>query len=932
MKMSTREEAINVAVALALQQNFALGADAEKISAGGQSCDITVHEEADAHNFTAVECKHGQSATNKRDAVNNAKRWLKKPACWNAVALCYPDELKAAPSSALTPNALAARKDYLMAQVTKDGVQGKWVFGKLSDLAELIKDVEDRDIKLVVNTLKQAIDSAAESMTRKTIKEIAKVLQVLYEPKDSEIDHRPASIACLLLTNTALLHDRMEESAAVQGLTKLRLLQNAPNIHTKLLDNWRKIRKVDYAPVLDPAIAILENLPNHQRTTDALHLLVDACVEVAPRIRRLRFDHAGPLYHTLLESAKYDGSFYTSTPASILLAEIAMPPSWLGMDWADVNQLAKLKICDPACGTGTLLMASARAMQERLIDAGEAKLLDELHIHLVQDILFGLDINRHAIHLAASMLTLNAPTVNYDKMGMYQMHNQVARADKSKHGARDKVRAGSLDLLIDNEQYIPGTAHDDAHTRTTAQGVALEAPPIKGKCDLVIMNPPYTRNSLRNLHLPKAERELIQRHEIEIAQTAANKVHRQIIDQTALRTFFTPIADILLKKENGSLAMVCPFTICTSPSGKNERAFLTDPKHLHLELVITSHDNRRIFFSENTRIHECLIVARRVGYYAEAPTHTHFVLLAENPSTANGARQLAKAIRAAVNGDHSPLGEYGYMITVKTEQLRDRAWNEACFYDQALFHNYQTLLANAAIVPIAEVAEVEPAGRRVQDAFDKAKQRQSPDRRALWDHKTERQTKMQTTADAYIVPTNDMSDYAAMLWEKRSNLLLAGRTRLNLNRTPAVYSKTRLLGSAFVPVTPNANNKQELCKAWCVWLNSTLGVLSFLNIRQKQLTYPQFALDSLRSLPVPHPDRCDVNLLAQTFDKYANAKLNAFPDICDDTVRHALDEAVVRAVSGIDLKMIERCRTAISREPSVTNETEPLLACENGDV
>ena len=925
--MSTREEAINTAIAFALRENFALSADPEKTSSGGKSCDITVRENSDDHNCTAVECKNGQDATQRRDAVNNAKRWLKNPAYWNAIALCYPDELKNASSSDLTVHKLARRDDYLMAQVNTNGVQGRWKFGKLSDLVELIKDVEDRDIKLVAKSLDDTINAAADLITRQTTKKLAEILQVPYKLTESETDRRPALIACLLLTNTVLLHDRMQKQNAVHGLKKLSSLKKHINTYIALWRDWEKIRQVDYAPVIDPAIAIMETLPNERRTIDMFRIIIDTCVEIAPNIRKLHFDHAGPLYHKLLESAKYDGSFYTTTPASILLAEIAMPKSWLGLDWKDVNQLAQLKICDPACGTGTLLMAAARAMQDRLIAAkGNKKTLKLLHIHLVEDVLYGLDINRHAIHLAASMLTLSAPKVDYNKMNMYQMNNHVEYADKTKHGARDKVRAGSLDLLIDNEQYIPGTAHDDTHMKTTAQGIAMQAPPIKGKCDLVVMNPPYTRNSLRNLHMPDEDRKLIQKHEIEIAKTAVDSDHRQIIDQTALGSFFIPIADKLLKNNNGTLGMVYPFAFCTAPSQKDARKFLTDPARFHLELVIVSHDNRRIFFSGDTDIHECLIIARRAGFYAKPPTTTHFVILAENPSTANGARQLAKSILAAMDGNTNSLGEYGHIITVETKKLRNRAWNEACFYDQSLFHHCQTLHAKKALSPLRDVAVVGPAGQAIRDALGRVKQRQSPDRRVLWNHKTDRQTSMKTTPDSFVIWNQGKQDYAVKLWEMRSHLLIAARSWLNLNRTLAVYSEQEILGSAFVPVTPNADNKKEICKAWCVWFNSTLGILSFLNIRQKKLTYPNFSMDSMRTLPVPHPDHCNIKLLAKIFDKYADEKLKSLPDICEDEIRHALDDAVINAVPGIDRKMIEQCRLAISHEPSVTCEKEPVLA------
>jgi len=200
--MPTQEEAVNTAVALALREEFALSAAPEKTAPGGKRCDITVRENPDAHNFTAVECKHGQGPVNRRDAVKSAQRWLKYPACWNAVALCYPPEIKTAPSVALTPDKLAARADYLMAQVNHNGVQGKWIRGTLGDLARLIKDVDERDMKFVVHTLRDAIELAASFITPQTTKELAEVLQVLYEPGDAGIDRRPALIACLLLTNT----------------------------------------------------------------------------------------------------------------------------------------------------------------------------------------------------------------------------------------------------------------------------------------------------------------------------------------------------------------------------------------------------------------------------------------------------------------------------------------------------------------------------------------------------------------------------------------------------------------------------------------------------------------------------------------------------------------------------------------------------------
>lgn len=183
---------------------------------------------------------------------------------------------------------------------------------------------------------------------------------------------------------------------------------------------------------------------------------------------------------------------------------------------------------------------------------------------------------------------------------------------------------------------------------------------------------------------------------------------------------------------------------------------------------------------------------------------------------------------------------------------------------------------------------------------------------------------MHTGPDEFIVPKAGMQNYAKKLWEMRSSLLLANRMWLNLARTVAVFSDKPLLGSAFIPATPNGQDKEETCKAWCAWFNSTPGIIAFLNIRQKKLSYPHFSLDGLRSLPVPDPDHCDMERLAEAYDQHADSTLLPMPEMDKDPVRRALDDAVSHAVQGIKIKDVEEWREAIPLEPSVNGKREPL--------
>ena len=916
--MPIQENALNAALAEALAAHDVHATPEQtRAKTGAKRCDVQIRRRHGDRYFTAVECKIGQSVTQRQAAVQDARRWLKQADCWNALALCYPEALSE--DRRETPRQLLdSTADLLMVRVSQGGAIGHWRKGRLADLVTLADDVGANETYAVTDILQRAIIAASEQMDLATCQDLAETLELPWDPGKSGIDQRPARIACLIVANMALLQNRMRsEGMRISGLDTLVAIRKSPNKQTALLDNWQRIREVDYAPVVDPALAVLHQLPADHHTDSLLETLIEAVLDCVPRIRGLQLDHAGPLYHGLLQTARYDGSFYTSTSAAVLLAELAMPPDWdvVQGGWANASSLIDLKVCDPACGTGTLLMAAARTIEERFRSAGGDQYdLPALHLGLIEDVLHGLDINRHAIHLAASMLTLSAPKIDYNKMNLYNMQHGV--------NAEGYVRAGSLDILVDNAGYLPGFAPDRSQRRAAASGYEEEAPALAGLCDLVIMNPPFTRNDIRNRNLPPEVRRQVQQHEIRLAEKTPDQAHRNAIDQAAIRTFFTPIADILLR-QHGTLAMVVPFTACTGASGRDERNLLTDPGRFHLELVVTSHDNRRIYFSENTDIHESLIVARRPSPGSERKP-TAFVSLAENPASASEAHFLAAAIRQALDGDNSLLASYGTIAWRTLDQLRDRPWNAVCFYDQSLADAYDGLLDNPALTPIGNLASVEPGGQRIRDAFSKAEKRQNPDMRALWAHKSARQTSMRTGPDEFLVAKKGMEDYAKHLWQKRSHLLVGNRMRLNLTQTPAVFSDEAVLGSAFVPVSPFGENKEELCKAWCVWLNSTFGIIALLNTRQKNLTYPNFSLDGLRSLPVPHSCQSDIAALAETYNQYADQALCPLPDVHADPVRHALDDAVLMAVPGLPGSELAHWRKSISLEPGVNNEKDPF--------
>lgn len=107
-----------------------------------------------------------------------------------------------------------------------------------------------------------------------------------------------------------------------------------------------------------------------------------------------------------------------------------------------------------------------------------------------------------------------------------------------------------------------------------------------------------------------------------------------------------------------------------------------------------------------------------------------------------------------------------------------------------------------------------------------------------------------------------------------------------------------------------------------VYLNSTVGILSLLGGRDNRVpSYPQFSLDTLRSLRVPDFHKLGSaarDALAKTYDHLRDDVLLPLPQMNNDPVRKQLDEAVTAALT-LDAEWVAQVRQALSEEPSVTN-------------
>ena len=661
-------------------------------------------------------------------------------------------------------------------------------------------------------------------------------------------------------------------------------------------ESWRGILAVDYRPVFQTGRAALGAIAANLDNGQAVRTLARVIAQVSEEVAGLRHDLLGRIFHRVLDTARYDGSFYTSTAAAVLLASLALREQ--DSDWGDPNAVAALRICDPACGTGTLLMAAAERIRDLRNAAGKSSPEDEeaLGLLLVEDVLWGYDSNLTATHMAASTVGMLSPATQFSHINIHRVRLGVFN---------DVPYVGSLEFLT-GEARLAGWP--DLAERVEDDKPAPLPPPL----DMVIMNPPFTRDSLRYDQFSIADEQAVKRREIKLF--AKRPTHL-----AGNSGSFLVLADYLCKPDMSAIATVLPLGGITDKSGFDIRKFLGS--RYHVETIVSSHDPERIYFSENTSIGEVLIVCRRWKGGGPKPP-TRVFNLARNPSTPLEALDAAARIQRAAGGDVLAIRDFTVQ-EVDAKRIARGDWAAVNFLSPFLVEAYQGLSedspAGVATVPLSQITDIGPAGQRIRDAYTNSRMPTASGRRALWHHKTEIMQSMAAETDVYIEPKEAETEKAQRYWEGRSNLLLPTQLRLNLARVAAVMLPEAAVGSRWVPCRPKSH---DISKALCLYLNSTPGLLSLLGERDNRVpSYPSFSLDTLRSVPVPDFNALseeERDMLSGWFDWLQHETLLPFPLMTNDPVRAQIDDAVVKALA-LDAEWVVTIRRALAREPSVTN-------------
>ena len=419
--------------------------------------------------------------------------------------------------------------------------------------------------------------------------------------------------------------------------------------------------------------------------------------------------------------------------------------------------------------------------------------------------------------------------------------------------------------------------------------------------DLVIMNPPFTRNDIRHDQLgPDVERRVKER-EAKIFTKAEVKPTR-----SSSGPMFMLLAE-KLQSNVGTLAAIRPTVAANDHSEYETRPFLA--KKYHIDMIVVPHDPKRFYFSENTSIWEMLVIMRR-----GEKKNTRIIKLIRNPDTVAEAAALADRINADEGG-----GDYSEAMWPHSF-IEQGDWSGVLFFSQFLTDRFVDI-RDDIMFKSTRLGDIACAGqdpRAVRDTFTVSDKPDRHERYARHGHNTNEVRSMHGKTNKYLIEKNGKKKKAAGVWDNGAYLQITERVRLNTLRAFAVNVNTKSIGTSWHSVKLLGGDNKKLSKAMTVYLNSTFGAVALLGVRTPRImSYPHFGVEDIRSIPVPVLSKRKISSLVKIYEKYKDDDLGLLQN--PTSVREAIDVAVSKILQIKKPELVHQMRIALSREPMVTN-------------
>jgi len=769
----------------------------------------------------------------------------------------------------------------------------EWLEGDVDDLADAIEylSLSERQLARGTEALEHAVRNAAGLLAKHAGEApLARIARDLHQEAGQQTERMAAAIC----VSAFVFHVAIEEQDRIPPVPLPGSIDKAT-----LLGLWNTILEVNYWPIFSIARDLVEELPV-KAVPPVMNRIAESISDLAQLGATTYHDLTGRMFQTLITDRKFLATFYTLPESACLLAELAVDR--MEVDWADRAAIEELRIADFACGTGALLSAAQRAVYRRFRRAGGND--KDLHRALMERVVTGLDIMPAATHLTCSMLSSSHPSLAYGKSLIHTMPYGIDGGG---------THIGALDLLESDHSYSLFATGESMGGTESESGREHSVTIADKSCDLVIMNPPFTRPtnheaghaeipvpSFAGFSTSHGEQQAMQR-KLQRSASAFSSGH------AGLASNFMDLRHSKLR-DGGVLALVIPFAFVRGKSWRGAReALKAHYSDIHVTSIATTGSTARAF-SADTGMAECLVVATK---RAESKARAAYSNLTARPSSLLEAAVGAKNSKGrAVQGDILDGGAAGVRSTSVIEAARELEAGNLRFPRQP----------QAIRLPIVTLGTVGARGLVDRDINGGPTDREKtgppqgpfvvravrpdevPTWPMLWAHSADRERRFVVLPDSCGDPRSDDEERAAERWNSAASRLHANRDfQLNSQSLAMCLTPEKCLGGRAWPNVIPHKTRYEI--PLLLWANSTPGLILFWwhGTRQQQ-GRACITVTKLSGLPVLDPRTLTEDQLDHCraiFDQLKDQDFLPANEAYRDKTRKALDRELLFGIASV---------------------------------
>ncbi len=895
-----------------------------------------------------IESEFMPAGTVEEDAVGRLGKKMKESGkiIEQVIALRIPAAIKEISESRLKRTICKSQFEYCLLSINAEGAPVKrwpksgWLKGGVDELVALIENaaITEKLIAENLKTLEGAVAGAGATLLKGTADcpEVNERIAKLLCQSEGE---QTVRMAMAIVSNAITFHRILGGKKNVQHLSSI--IRNKRLLVGYVVGEWSNIvDNINYFPVFDIALKILCEIPE-KTANDILTLLEEQTREFFDSGLMSGQDIYGRMFQRLITDRKFLATFYTLPESAQLLAEIALHK--LQIDFTDEAAAPKIRIADFACGTGTLINAAYHSVLARHRRAGHDD--EKIHQPMIEKSLIATDIMPAGVHLALSILASVHPQITFGGTQTSVLpYGATQTKQKDKKGKPIfKVELGALDLIEDEltvnllhkETTLGGKGE---HTsKSVGEGGKLNRKKISHDyCDLVIMNPPFTRPgnfevtdkpvpSFAGFSTSDKEQRMMADRLKEINLCMPNRAGH---GNAGLASNFIDLADRKLKK-GGVLALVIPAIFASGAGWARSRNFINANYDDITIISLVSSDAKSTAFSADTAISEILLIAKkrqtpRTDGYAKV----QFISLGERPKSTMQAHIIAKMI-GELNGNllesiwagDDYLGEIacGNLTNGGAVGVLDISlFNIALQLSQGTLNlPRETQVRKLPITRLGKIAErgfyhLQIKGKNTRTGeflgpFDIEPIRPHPTYPCLSAHRCELERCFIVQPDTQGRVRKGMKKAADKVWVTASTLHFGIDFRLNANSLVACVTEIKTIGGRAWPNVRPIDASHE--PAIVLWENSTLGLLLWWHSASRQQAgRASFTISRLMNLSTLDTRKLTANqhkLAAKIFDRFKQKPFLPANEIYHDETRHALDHAVLIELLGLPESILE---------------------------